>query len=148
MTWWSPAACRGRTACVHFPSAVSTRVLGHLPLTLSRLLNYSAMFVGMQFMSPVHAAGVCAGWARKQGGRRTAPGCLARGRAVLDCASSYPLDQLLGRGLASTLGKPMKLSEFDYVLPKALIAQHPLAERDASRLLLLDRASCGWEDRS
>ncbi|PYU32928.1 MAG: hypothetical protein DMG28_10080 [Acidobacteria bacterium] len=41
----------------------------------------------------------------------------------------------------------MKLSEFDYVLPKALIAQHPLAERDASRLLLLDRASHGWEDR-
>ncbi|PYU10082.1 MAG: tRNA preQ1(34) S-adenosylmethionine ribosyltransferase-isomerase QueA, partial [Acidobacteria bacterium] len=42
----------------------------------------------------------------------------------------------------------MKLSEFDYVLPKALIAQHPLAERDASRLLLLDRARHGWEDRS
>ena len=41
----------------------------------------------------------------------------------------------------------MKLSEFDYVLPRALIAQHPLAERDASRLLLLDRASHGWEDR-
>ncbi|PYU10085.1 MAG: hypothetical protein DMG29_18200 [Acidobacteria bacterium] len=37
----------------------------------------------------------------------------------------------------------MKLSEFDYVLPTALIAQHPLAERDASRLLLLDRASHG-----
>jgi len=66
---------------------------------------------------------------------------------ILDCASSYPLNQLLGRALASTLGKPMKLSEFDYALPKALIAQHPLAERDASRLLLLDRASHGWEDR-
>jgi len=66
---------------------------------------------------------------------------------ILDCASSYPLNQLLGRALASTLGKPMKLSEFDYALPKALIAQHPLAERDASRLLLLDRASHGCEDR-
>ncbi|MDR0966320.1 MAG: tRNA preQ1(34) S-adenosylmethionine ribosyltransferase-isomerase QueA [Myxococcales bacterium] len=33
----------------------------------------------------------------------------------------------------------MKLSQFDYPLPEALIAQEPLSERDASRLMTLDR---------
>jgi len=32
----------------------------------------------------------------------------------------------------------MKLSDFDFTLPESLIADHPLAERDASRLLHLD----------
>jgi S-adenosylmethionine:tRNA ribosyltransferase-isomerase len=41
----------------------------------------------------------------------------------------------------------VKLSEFDYDLPPERIAQRPLAERDASRLLLLERASGRWEDR-
>ncbi len=41
----------------------------------------------------------------------------------------------------------MKLSTFDYPLPPERIAQRPLAERDASRLLLLDRRSGAWEDR-
>jgi S-adenosylmethionine:tRNA ribosyltransferase-isomerase len=35
----------------------------------------------------------------------------------------------------------MKLSEFDYVLPPQLIAQHPAGERSASRLLHLDGAT-------
>ena len=34
----------------------------------------------------------------------------------------------------------MRLSEFDYELPKELIAQRPLEERDASRMMLLNRA--------
>jgi S-adenosylmethionine:tRNA ribosyltransferase-isomerase len=41
----------------------------------------------------------------------------------------------------------MDVSEFDYELPAERIAQRPLAERDASRLLLLDRASGAWQDR-
>lgn len=35
----------------------------------------------------------------------------------------------------------MKLSDFDYQLPTELIAQHPLQQRDASRLLIVDRAA-------
>ncbi|MBI3813638.1 MAG: S-adenosylmethionine:tRNA ribosyltransferase-isomerase [Nitrospinae bacterium] len=35
----------------------------------------------------------------------------------------------------------MRLSDFDYILPKELIAQHPADERDSSRLLVLDRKS-------
>ena len=35
----------------------------------------------------------------------------------------------------------MKLSDFQYDLPKELIAQKPLKERDSSRLMILDRAS-------
>jgi S-adenosylmethionine:tRNA ribosyltransferase-isomerase len=42
----------------------------------------------------------------------------------------------------------MRLSEFDYDLPSDLIAQQPLAERDASRMLVLDRANRSWTDSS
>jgi S-adenosylmethionine:tRNA ribosyltransferase-isomerase len=41
----------------------------------------------------------------------------------------------------------MNVSEFDYELPPELIAQRPLPERDASRLLLLRRANGTWADR-
>jgi S-adenosylmethionine:tRNA ribosyltransferase-isomerase len=41
----------------------------------------------------------------------------------------------------------LNLSEFDYPLPAEQIAQWPLEERDASRMLLLDRHSGAWEDR-
>jgi len=43
---------------------------------------------------------------------------------------------------------PMRLSDFQYALPPGLIAQRPLPERDASRLLLLDRASGAVAHRS
>ncbi|MBU1125134.1 MAG: tRNA preQ1(34) S-adenosylmethionine ribosyltransferase-isomerase QueA [Candidatus Omnitrophica bacterium] len=35
----------------------------------------------------------------------------------------------------------MKLSDFDYHLPKDRIAQYPLRERDAARMLVIDRAT-------
>ena len=40
----------------------------------------------------------------------------------------------------------MHISEFDYELPDELIAQQPLAERDASRMLVLERANQNWSD--
>ena len=40
----------------------------------------------------------------------------------------------------------MLLSEFDFDLPSDLIAQQPLAERDASRMLVLDRQRQIWSD--
>jgi S-adenosylmethionine:tRNA ribosyltransferase-isomerase len=41
----------------------------------------------------------------------------------------------------------MNLSELNFDLPPERIAQRPLEKRDASRMLLLDRASGQWEDR-
>jgi S-adenosylmethionine:tRNA ribosyltransferase-isomerase len=41
----------------------------------------------------------------------------------------------------------MKLSEFHYDLPPERIAQRPLAARDESRMMLLDRASGAYKDR-
>jgi S-adenosylmethionine:tRNA ribosyltransferase-isomerase len=41
----------------------------------------------------------------------------------------------------------LKTSDFDFHLPDQLIAQQPLPDRDASRLLLLDRSSRCWQDR-
>jgi S-adenosylmethionine:tRNA ribosyltransferase-isomerase len=41
----------------------------------------------------------------------------------------------------------MKVDEFDYELPAELIAQRPLAERDASRMMLVGRKGGHWEDR-
>jgi S-adenosylmethionine:tRNA ribosyltransferase-isomerase len=39
------------------------------------------------------------------------------------------------------------LAEFDFALPEELIAQAPLADRAASRMLVIDRARGSWEDR-
>lgn len=41
----------------------------------------------------------------------------------------------------------MHLSDFDYHLPPERIAQEPLADRSASRMLVLHRAEGRWEDR-
>jgi len=41
----------------------------------------------------------------------------------------------------------VRISDFDYELPEELIAQRPLAERDASRMLVVNRATTTCEDR-
>ena len=41
----------------------------------------------------------------------------------------------------------MQLDDFDYDLPAELIAQRPVAERDASRMMLLDRTNQSFDDR-
>ena len=41
----------------------------------------------------------------------------------------------------------MLISEFEFELPEALIAQSPLERRDASRMLVLNRLTGVWEDR-
>src|SRR6266567_4023514 len=40
----------------------------------------------------------------------------------------------------------MRLSDFNYELPPEQIAQRPLEERDASRMLVLNRGRHDWED--
>ena len=40
----------------------------------------------------------------------------------------------------------MLLSDFDYELPDELIAQHPLAERDGARMLVVERERRAWHD--
>src|ERR1700686_1699006 len=40
----------------------------------------------------------------------------------------------------------MFLSDFQFELPQELIAQQPLPQRDASRMLILDREKLTWED--
>ena len=40
----------------------------------------------------------------------------------------------------------MRLSDFQFELPPHLIAQQPLPQRDASRMLILDREKLTWED--
>jgi S-adenosylmethionine:tRNA ribosyltransferase-isomerase len=42
----------------------------------------------------------------------------------------------------------MHIAEFDFDLPEELIAQHPLDQRDASRMLVIDRSQGKWADSS
>lgn len=41
----------------------------------------------------------------------------------------------------------MKLDDFDYEFPEGLVAQRPLAERSASRMMVVGRASGKWEHK-
>ena len=41
----------------------------------------------------------------------------------------------------------MQLREFQYQYPKELIAQHPLPEREASRMMVIDREKQSWQHR-
>jgi S-adenosylmethionine:tRNA ribosyltransferase-isomerase len=40
----------------------------------------------------------------------------------------------------------MRISDFNFELPEELIAQEPLAERDQSRMLIVDRRTQSWRD--
>ncbi|MER3428398.1 MAG: tRNA preQ1(34) S-adenosylmethionine ribosyltransferase-isomerase QueA [Pyrinomonas sp.] len=42
----------------------------------------------------------------------------------------------------------MLISDFDYELPEELIAQQPARPRDASRMLVVERRTASWQDRS
>jgi S-adenosylmethionine:tRNA ribosyltransferase-isomerase len=42
----------------------------------------------------------------------------------------------------------VKLADFDFELPEELVAQQPLAERDASRMMVVDRTRGRWEHRT
>ena len=42
----------------------------------------------------------------------------------------------------------MRLSDYDFRLPVERIAQYPAAERDAARMMVLNRAERTWQDRS
>jgi S-adenosylmethionine:tRNA ribosyltransferase-isomerase len=44
--------------------------------------------------------------------------------------------------------KRVLLTEFDYHLPEELIAQQALGDRSASRMLVVDRHTATWQDRS
>lgn len=50
------------------------------------------------------------------------------------------------RGVRTPESKLMNLSELDFELPPERIAQRPLAARDASRMLLLDKSTGAWDD--
>ena len=41
----------------------------------------------------------------------------------------------------------MRTKDFYFDLPEELIAQTPIAQRDASRLLVLDKESGAWEHK-
>src|SRR6267378_7552219 len=68
--------------------------------------------------------------------------CLARSLLLYFTASTR-ITQLLFNCLSL---HNMHLSDFDYELPEELIAQEPLEHRDASRMLILDRAAQTHED--
>lgn len=49
--------------------------------------------------------------------------------------------------MTQPVAETLRLSDFDYELPETLIAQEPLEQRDASRLLVLDRSTSRIEHR-
>ena len=55
---------------------------------------------------------------------------------------------MAGAALFLQIPPPLKKSDFHYQLPPELIAQAPLAERSASRLLLVPPAPAAFEDRA
>lgn len=68
----------------------------------------------------------------------------------VDTWHASPLQDPRSKSRAPEAGKlpfAMKVLDFDYQLPRERIAQRPLPERDASRMLHLNRQTGAWEDR-
>jgi len=64
-----------------------------------------------------------------------------------DCARIICDGRPVGDRLAGTMRAVMKRADFEFDLPKRLIAQNPMAQRSASRLLVLDGESGAYQDR-
>src|SRR5579871_3904201 len=85
--------------------------------------------------------------------RCCAPACRKSGIAM----DWNPAPWITGRSCGMARSRPpcfrysktwMDLAAFDYHLPEELIAQEPLADRAASRMLVLHRREHRWEDRA
>ncbi len=61
-------------------------------------------------------------------------------------AESAPVEVRRAASLRQGSSRPLATEDFDYPFDERLIAQHPLAERDASRLLVLRRDRASLED--
>jgi S-adenosylmethionine:tRNA ribosyltransferase-isomerase len=81
---------------------------------------------------------------RRAGG----PAILPPGVEAIQC-SGLAVGQARGADRAVTFGMPAGLltADYDFELPDELIAQAPLARRDASRLMLIDRSAGTIEHR-
>ena len=69
-------------------------------------------------------------------------------RRVISRLLTFRLAAALLRNQAARKASGVLLSDFDYHLPAELIAQEPLPDRAASRMLVLDRKSATWQDRA
>ncbi len=58
----------------------------------------------------------------------------------------FAIIELYRKGPSGTILFRMQLTDFDYELPAELIAQQPVAKRDASRMLVVDRSSGFFSD--
>lgn len=70
-------------------------------------------------------------------------GCIVALRARVAATKRPDTTQITTDGICGT----MKVEEFDYDLPREMIAQHPSGEREASRLLVCDREKGTMEHR-
>src|SRR5205085_10724961 len=67
-------------------------------------------------------------------------------RPICVTALRYTLRYTAALPLLRYTADIVRTDDFDYRLPQHQIAQRPLAQRDASRLLLLHRTTCTLED--
>jgi len=70
-----------------------------------------------------------------------------------ECRQEVPGDWHSGHAIAAAEdsatvagGNPLRRRDLHYELPQRLIAQHPLPQRSASRMLVVDGAAASWKD--